>query len=98
MIGGRGQVNAAHPTNSSFPILYFSAESGPDSPLHKDGQNEGVAGGDTKSGIKPCLHSLLAVLAEVRVVARLRLLPGNAHSGDTSGAAVPPLAFRERAY
>src|SRR5436190_3364567 len=28
--------------------------------LHKDGQQEGVAGGYTKQGIKPCLHPLLA--------------------------------------
>ena len=35
--------------------------------LHKDGQQEGVAGGYTQQGIKPCLHPLLAVLAEVRL-------------------------------
>jgi hypothetical protein len=46
--------------------------------LHKDGQQEGVAGGYTKQGIKPCLHPLLAVLAEVRLVAQLWLRPGNA--------------------
>ena len=39
--------------------------------LHKDGQQEGVAGGYTRQGIKPCLHPLLAVLAEVRLVAQL---------------------------
>lgn len=36
--------------------------------LHEDGQQEGVAVGDTKRGLKPCLHPLFAVLAEVRVV------------------------------
>lgn len=50
--------------------------------LHKDGQQEGVAGGYTKQGIKPCLHPLLAVLAEVRLVAQLWLRPGNATCGN----------------
>ena len=51
--------------------------------LHKDGQQEGVKGGGyTKQGIKPCLHPLLAVLAEVRLVAQLWLRPGNASCGS----------------
>lgn len=50
--------------------------------LHKDGQQEGVRGGYTKQGIKPCLHPLLAVLAEVRLVAQLWLRPGNASCGS----------------
>ena len=50
--------------------------------LHKDGQQEGVAGGYTKQGIKPCLHPLLAVFAEVRLVAQLWLRPGNASCGS----------------
>jgi len=50
--------------------------------LHKDGHQEGVAGGYTKPGIKPCLHPLLAVLAEVRLVAPLWLRPGNATCGN----------------
>lgn len=50
--------------------------------LHKDGRQEGVAGGYTKQGVKPCLHPLLAVLAEVRVVAQLWLRPGNATCGS----------------
>ena len=50
--------------------------------LHKDGHQEGVAGGYTKQGIKPCLHPLLAVLAEVRWVAQLGLRPGNANCGN----------------
>ena len=49
--------------------------------LHKDGHQEGVAGGYTKQGIKPCLHPLLAVLAEVRLVAQLWLRPGNTACG-----------------
>ena len=49
--------------------------------LHKDGHQEGVAGGYTKQGIKPCLHPLLAVLAEVRLVAQLWLRPGNTSCG-----------------
>jgi Transposase DDE domain group 1 len=50
--------------------------------LHKDGHQEGVRGGYTKQGIKPCLHPLLAVLAEVRLVAQLWLRPGNANCGN----------------
>ena len=49
--------------------------------LPKDGQQEGVQGGDTKQGIKPCLHPLVAVLAEVRLVAQLWLRPGNTSGG-----------------
>lgn len=50
--------------------------------LHKDGHQEGVKGGYTKQGIKPCLHPLLAVIAEVRLVAQLWLRPGNATCGS----------------
>ena len=50
--------------------------------LHKDGQQEGVAGGYTRQGIKPCLHPLLAVFAEARLVAQLWLRPGNANCGN----------------
>jgi len=46
--------------------------------LHEDGHQQGVAVGYTKKGLKPCLHPLLAVLAEVRVVAQLWLRAGNA--------------------
>ena len=49
--------------------------------LHEDGHQEGVAVGYTKQGIKPCLHPLLAVLAEVRLVAQLWLRPGNTSCG-----------------
>jgi hypothetical protein len=54
--------------------------------LHEDGQQEGVAVGYTKRGLKPCLHPLLAVLAEVRVVAQLWLRPGNASCGNNAVA------------
>jgi Transposase DDE domain group 1 len=50
--------------------------------LHEDGHQEGVATGYTKAGLKPCLHPLLAVLAEVRLVAQLWLRPGNATCGN----------------
>lgn len=50
--------------------------------LHEDGHQEGVAVGYTKQGLKPCLHPLLAVLAEVRLVAQLWLRPGNATCGN----------------
>ena len=49
--------------------------------LHEDGQQEGVAVGYTKRGLKPCLHPLLAVVAEVRLVAQLWLRPGNTPCG-----------------
>src|SRR3989441_4507687 len=45
--------------------------------LHEDGHQEGVAVGYTRLGTKPCLHPLLAVLAEVRLVASFWLRPGN---------------------
>ncbi len=54
--------------------------------LHKDGNQEGVRGGYTKQGIKPCLHPLLAGLAEVRLVAQLWLRPGNTACGNNSTA------------
>jgi DDE family transposase len=50
--------------------------------LHEDGQQEGVRVGYTKRGLKPCLHPLLAVLAEVRLVVQLWLRPGNASCGS----------------
>lgn len=50
--------------------------------LHEDGHQEGVAVGYTRQGLKPCLHPLLAVLAEVRLVAQLWLRPGNAPCGS----------------
>jgi hypothetical protein len=49
--------------------------------LHEDGHQEGVAVGYTRQGLKPCLHPLLAVLAEVRVVAQLWLRAGNTSCG-----------------
>lgn len=54
--------------------------------LHKDGQQEGVRGGHTKQGVKPCLHPLLATLAEVRLVAQLWLRSGNASCGSNVAA------------
>jgi hypothetical protein len=49
--------------------------------LHEDGHQEGVAVGYTRQGLKPWLHPLLAVVAEVRLVAQLWLRPGNAACG-----------------
>lgn len=49
--------------------------------LHEDGHQQGVAVGYTKQGLKPCLHPLLAVVAEVRLVAQLWLRPGNTACG-----------------
>jgi len=45
--------------------------------LHEDGHQEGVAVGYTRLGTKPCLHPLLAVLAEAKLVAGFWLRPGN---------------------
>ncbi len=47
--------------------------------LHEDGHQEGVRVGHTRVGLKPCLHPLLAVLAEVKLCAQFWLRPGNAH-------------------
>jgi hypothetical protein len=45
--------------------------------LHEDGHQEGVAVGYTRLGTKPCLHPLLAVLEEAKLVAGFWLRPGN---------------------
>ena len=46
--------------------------------LHEDGHQEGVKTGYTRLGNKPCLHPLLAVLEEAKLVAGFWLRPGNA--------------------
>ena len=46
--------------------------------LHEDGHQEGVATGYTRLGTKPCLHPLLAVLEEAKLVVGFWLRPGNA--------------------
>jgi hypothetical protein len=50
--------------------------------LHEDGHQEGVAAGYTRMGIKPCLHPLIGILAEVRLVAGFWLRSGNASCGS----------------
>jgi hypothetical protein len=45
--------------------------------LHEDGHQEGVKVGYTRLGTKPCLHPLLAMLSEVRLVAAFWLRPGD---------------------
>lgn len=45
--------------------------------LHEDGQQEGVKTGYTRLGLKPCLHPLLAVLEEAKLVVGFWLRPGN---------------------
>jgi hypothetical protein len=45
--------------------------------LHEDGHQEGVATGYTRMGNKPCLHPLLAVLEEAKLVVGFWLRPGN---------------------
>lgn len=46
--------------------------------LHEDGHQEGVEAGYTRRGTKPCLHPLLAVLEEAKLVVGFWLRPGNA--------------------
>jgi len=46
--------------------------------LHEDGHQEGVQTGYTRWGTKPCLHPLLAVLEEAKLVVGFWLRPGNA--------------------
>ena len=45
--------------------------------LHEDGSQQGVAVGHTRWGNKPCLHPLLAVLEEAKLVVGFWLRPGN---------------------
>jgi hypothetical protein len=45
--------------------------------LHEDGHQEGVTVGYTRMGNKPCLHPLLAVLEEAKLVVGFWLRPGN---------------------
>lgn len=45
--------------------------------LHEDGHQEGVAVGYTRMGNKPCLHPLLAVLEEAKLVVGFWLRAGN---------------------
>lgn len=45
--------------------------------LHEDGHQEGIKVGYTRTGLKPCLHPLLAVIAEARLVAGFWLRSGN---------------------
>ncbi len=54
--------------------------------LHEDGRQEGVAVGHTRWGNKPCLHPLLAVLEEVKLVVGFWLRPGNTRSDNNVGA------------
>jgi len=50
--------------------------------LHEDGHQEGVKVGYTRVGLKPCLHPLLASLAEAQICAQFWLRPGNSHSAN----------------
>lgn len=45
--------------------------------IHEDGHQEGVRTGYTRKGLKPCLHPLIAVLAEVKLIAGYWLRSGN---------------------
>lgn len=50
--------------------------------LHEAGRQEGVRAGHTPQGIKNCLHPLLGVLAEAKLVAGFWLRPGNTVSDN----------------
>ena len=50
--------------------------------LHEDGHQEGVKVGYTRVGLKPCLHPLLAVLAEAQLCAQFWLRPGDSHCAN----------------
>jgi len=50
--------------------------------LHEDGHQQGVKVGYTRVGLKPCLHPLLAVLAEAQLCAQFWLRPGDAHCAN----------------
>ena len=52
--------------------------------LHEDGHQAGVAVGYTRVGLKPCLHPLLAVLSEVRLVANFWLRAGDSSCANNS--------------
>jgi hypothetical protein len=54
--------------------------------LHEDGHQEGVRTGYTRTGLKPCLHPLLAVIAEARLVAQFWLRSGHATCASNAGA------------
>ena len=63
--------------------------------LHEDGHQEGVHTGYKRTGFKPCLHPLLAVIAEARLVAQLRLRSGNAACASNAVAHFRPELARE---
>lgn len=50
--------------------------------LHEDGHQQGVQVGYTRAGYKPCLHPLVAILAEVRLVVQFWLRAGNTVCGN----------------
>jgi len=54
--------------------------------LHEDGHQEGVKTGYTRLGTKPCLHPLLAVLEEAKLVVGFWLRPGNASCANNVAA------------
>ena len=67
-----------------------------DSPrlLHEDGPQEGVAAGDTRLGIKPGRHLLLAGLAEAKLVVGFWLRAGNSVGANNVGACIRELLER----
>jgi len=52
--------------------------------IHEDGHQEGVRAGYTKQGIKPCLHPIVAVLAEAKVVVNFWLRAGNTATSNNA--------------
>ena len=62
--------------------------------LHEDGKQEGVAVGHTRWGNKPCLHPLVAVLEEAKLVVGFWLRPGNTRSDNNVCAFTRELLWR----
>ncbi len=62
--------------------------------IHEDGHQEGVKAGYTKQGIKPCLHPILGVLAEAKVVVNFWLRAGNTATVNNALAFVLELMSR----
>jgi hypothetical protein len=62
--------------------------------VHEDGHQEGVKLGYTRKGIKPCLHPLIAVLAEMKMVAGYWLRSGNTNDSANVVELIRPLLAR----
>jgi hypothetical protein len=64
--------------------------------LHRDGHPAGVRSGHTPIGLKPCHRSLIACLAEPKLVAGFWLRPGNAQRTDQAPEFISQLLEQRR--